>query len=55
MYITFSIPIKNDCHNKETYRLNFIDIFRFINRSLSIIIDNLAEIRNIKCPFKHDK
>lgn len=52
-YITFSIPIKNDYNNKERYRLGFTDNFRFMKRSLSIDIDNLAEVHNKSCQYKH--
>ena len=35
-YITFSVPI--------TYKLKFMDSFRFMSTSLSSIVDNLSEI-----------
>ena len=45
-YITFSVPIKKERHNGKTatYKLNFIDSFRFMSTSLSYLVDNLSEI-----------
>ena len=42
-YITFSVPIKKECdHNKTiTYKLKFIDIFRFMPTSLSELVNNI--------------
>ena len=37
-YITFSVPLK------KTYKLKFIDSFRFTSRKLSDLVDNLSEI-----------
>ena len=44
-YITFSVPISKEFDNGKTitYRLNFIDSFRFISTSLSSLVDNLSE------------
>ena len=44
-YITFSVPISKELDNGKTitYRLKFIDSFRFILTSLSSLIDNLSE------------
>ena len=43
---TFKIPLMKE--NKDvkfiTYKLKFIDSFRFMNRSLSDLVDNLSEI-----------
>ena len=53
-YITFSVPIKkeviNDNGDKKiiTYKLKFIDSFRFISNSLSKLVDNTSEIFNSK-------
>ena len=48
---TFKIPLMNE--NKDvkfiTYKLKFIDSFRFMNRSLSDLVDNLWEINKQKC------
>ena len=43
-YITFSVPIKKKIENKDieiTYKIKFIDIFRFMATSLSKLVDNL--------------
>ena len=50
-YITFTIPLKKE--NKDgkfiTYKLKFIESFRFMNRSLSDLVDNLSEINKQEC------
>ena len=52
-YITFSVPIKKKIENKDleiTYKLKFIDSYRFMSSSLSKLVDNLFEgIHNNKC------
>ena len=52
-YITFSVPIKKKIDNKDleiTYKIKFIDSYRFMSLSLSKLVDNLSEgIRNNKC------
>ena len=52
-YITFSIPIKKKIENKDieiTYKIKFIDSYRFMSMSLSKLIDNLSEgLHNNKC------
>ena len=52
-YITFSVPIKKKIENKDleiTYKIKFIDSYRFISSSLSKLVDNLSErIHNNKC------
>ena len=52
-YITFSVPIKKKIENKDieiTYKMKFIDSFRFMATSLSKLVDNLAEdIHGDKC------
>ena len=47
-YITFSIPINIECDNDKTvtYKLKFIDSYRFMPSSLSSLVDNLSEINN---------
>ena len=52
-YITFSVPIKKKIENKNieiTYKIKFIDSYRFMSMSLSKLIDNLLEgLHNNKC------
>ena len=52
-YITFSVPIRKKIENKDletTYKIKFIDSYRFMGSSLSILVDNLPEgIHNNKC------
>ena len=52
-YITFSIPIKKKIENKDievTYKIKFIDCYRFMSSSLSKLADNLSEgIHNNQC------
>ena len=47
-YITFSVPIKKECDNNKTvtYKLKFIDSFRFMPTSLSELVDNTSGIFN---------
>ena len=45
-YITFSVPIKKKIENKNieiTYKIKFIDSYRFMSMPLSKLIDNLSE------------
>ena len=52
-YITFSVPIKKKIENKDieiTYKIKFIDSYRFMSSSLSKLVDNLSEgIHDNKC------
>ena len=52
-YITFSVPIKKKIDNKDleiTYKIKFIDSYRFMSSSLSKLVDNLFEgIHDNKC------
>ena len=52
-YITFSVPIKKKIENKDieiTYKIKFINSFRFMATSLSKLVDNLTEdIHGDKC------
>ena len=52
-YMTFSVPIKKKIENNDldiTYKIKFIDSYRFISSSLSKLVDNLSEgIHNNKC------
>ena len=44
-YITFSVPIKKELDNGKriTYKLKFINSFRFMSSSLSNLDDNLSK------------
>ena len=54
-YITFSVPLKKEIKNKNkiieiTYKIKFIDSFRFMSTSLSKLVDNFSEgIHNNRC------
>ena len=52
-YITFSVLLKKKIENKDleiTYKIKFIDSYRFMSMPLSKLIDNLSEgIHNNKC------
>ena len=52
-YLTFSVPIKKESNEDSTiiYRIKFIDSFRLMATSLSILVDNLSNklIENGKC------
>ena len=58
-YITFSVPIKKRIDYKNidiTYKIKFIDSFRFMTTSLSKLVDNLtANIHNDKCDAVNEK
>ena len=43
-YITFSVPVKKNLDNGKiiTYKIKFIDNFRFMSSSLSSLVDNLS-------------
>ena len=45
-YITFSVPIKKKIENKDleiTYKIKFIDSYRFMSSSLSKLVDSRSE------------
>ena len=54
-YITFSVPIKKEIRTKDkiikiSYKIKFIDSFRFMSTSLSSLVDNLSKkIHSNKC------
>ena len=51
-YVTFSVPIKKKCDNGKTitYKLRFIDSFRFMSTSLSELVDNMSgNFNSIEC------
>ena len=51
-YITFSAPIKKKCDDSKTitYKLRFIDSFRFMSTSLSELVDNMSgNFNSIEC------
>ena len=54
-YITSSAPLKKKINNKNktleiTYKIKFIDSYRFMSTSLSKLVDNLSEgLQNNKC------
>ena len=45
-YITFSVPIKKEYNNGKTttYKIKFVDSYRFMQSKLSGFADNLSEI-----------
>ena len=47
-YVSFKVPLKRDGESL-TYKLKFIDSFRYMNRSLSNLLDNLYELNKQKC------
>ena len=46
MYITFSVQLEKDLDNGKaiTYKLKFIDSFRFMSISLSSLADNYLKV-----------
>ena len=54
-YITFSVPIKKEITKKDkiikiSYKIKFIDSFRFMSTSLSNLVNNLPEsLHNNRC------
>ena len=56
-YITSSVPISKELDNSKTitYKLKFIDSFRFMSTSLSSLVDNLSEIYKKECKGSEEK
>ena len=51
-YITFSVLIKKECDDNKiiTYKIRFIDSFRFMSTSLSELVDHMSrKFNNIEC------
>ena len=50
-YITLSVPIIKEHDNGKTitYKINFLDSYRFMQSKLSDLVDNLSEINNKVC------
>ena len=54
-HVTFSVPVKKEVINNNgdkktiTYKLKFIDSFRFMSNSLSEVVDNMSRIFSIEC------
>ena len=48
-YITFSVPLKKEDDVKITYKLKFIDSYRFMSTLLSNPIDNLSGVYDKEC------
>ena len=50
-YIFFSVPIKREHDNGKTitWKLKFIDSWRFMRNKLSDLVDNLSEINDKDC------
>ena len=55
--IYFSLTIKKELDNNETitYKLKFVDSFRFMSTSLSSLVDNLSEIYKKECKGFEEK
>ena len=48
-YVTFSVPLKKENDQKITYKLKFIDSFRFMSTLLSNLVDNLSGVYDKEC------
>ena len=53
----FLVAIKKKCDNKKSsiYKLTFIDSFRFLQTSLSNLVDNVSEIYKKRMRKMHGK
>ena len=56
-YMSFTVPLKKMKKDDKcvTYSLKFIDSIRFMNDSLSNLVDNLSELYTCKCLDKKDQ
>ena len=56
-YMCFSIPLKKEIKNNKyvTYNLKLIDNKRFMDHSLSNLVDNLSGLQECKCLNKNDQ
>ena len=53
-YITFSVPLKKEDDGKITYKLKFIDSYRFVQSKLSDLVDKECMERKkirVNCEF----
>ena len=48
-YVTFAVPLKKEDDGKITYKLKFIDSHKFIQTSLSNLVDNLFGVYDKEC------
>ena len=49
-YKTFSVEFeKTNSEKPISYKLKFIDSYRFINRSLDTLVNNISELNNNTC------
>ena len=54
-YITFSVPLKKENDEKITYKLKFIDSYRFMSTLLSNLVDNLSGVYDKECKRMYGK
>ena len=56
-YITFSVLLKKENDNGEiiTYKLKFINSYRFMQTSLSNLVDNLSGVYDKECKKMYGK
>ena len=48
-YITFSVSLKKENDEKITYKLNFLDSYRFMSTLLSNLVDDLSGVYDKEC------
>ena len=56
-YITFSVLLKKENDNGEiiTYKLKFINSYRFMQTSISNLVDNLSGVYDKECKKMYGK